>query len=243
LAKGCWTTISAAALVANALIWPAGPAAAAPITWSTPTAITSADQALTQSGTVDYAVAWGTGTTTVTLTNGHSVTFQAGTIDGNGLVEITGADGIAPANTSQYSGTSNGAFNSVMGGFVYDGTETTTLTGLTVGNSYQVELFSVDDRGPFGARDQTFTDQNGDTSTAFLHNANDFVIGSFVADATTETFTNYGTGGCPGSCSVLNATVVYSEGSGASVPEPATLILMGTGLGVLGWAKQRRGRL
>lgn len=221
----------------------ASAAQAAPMVWSTPVAITSADQALFSAAQVQYAVSWGNTAQTVTLTGGQTVSFSNGAIDGTGLVQVTGAYGIAGPGSAGYAGTSNSAFNAVMNGFAYDGVQTIKLTGLTIGQTYSIQLFSIDNRGCCGPRTQTFSDQNGNTSAAYLHNADDYLIGTFTAGAATQTFTGAGqtiNGSCSGNvCSNLNAVVLRQV---SAVPEPASWGLMIVGFGGVGAAMRRRPR-
>lgn len=217
-------------------------ASAAPISWALPTAIASADAALGVAGSIEYAVAWtGLGNpTAVTLTNGTVVNFQSGAINGSGAVGVSGAYGICGTNCANYTASTNAAFNTVMGGFAFDGTPTVTLTGLTVGKSYSVQIFSVDDRGCCGLQQQLWSDGLGNVSAAYRHDANRYIIGSFVADALTQNFygSTVGTGPCGGGqCTNINAVVLRSD----AVPEPAMLGLFG--MGAIGLALSRRRRV
>lgn len=159
-------------------------AVAAPITWQSPTLIVSADQALSQDPTIVYAVDWNgsSHSTSVTFDGGKSVTFQVGKINGTGVVGISGAAGIESGRS--YTGTTNAAFNSVLNGSAYDGIDAITLTDLTVGTSYLVQIFALDDRGCCTEL-QTFRDASGNSTAAYSHGANDYVDGTFTADATT----------------------------------------------------------
>jgi hypothetical protein len=228
---------SSALIGFSAILLGASAATAAPISWSAPTAITSAEQSLFSTWQIQYAVAWGADPQTVTLTGGQNVAFTAGSIDGSGVIGVTGAVNITPAGTANYFGTSNAAFNAVLSGFAYDSTHNITLTGLTVGHSYSIQLFSLDNRAPFENRFQTFQDQSGNSSAAFLHVSDDFVIGSFIASGSTQLITglaqNVSCGG-DGLCTNLNAAVLRA------VPEPATWAMMVVGFGLVGAASRRR---
>jgi hypothetical protein len=218
-------------------------AQAAPVMWQAPVFITSADQALKQGSSVVYAAAW-TGrrsATTVTLADASTVTFQSGTINGTGVVQVTGAVGLCGSNCAAYNRTSNAAFNSVMGGFAYDGTHEITLTGLTIGANYLVQLFAVDDRTCCTHKRQTFSDEFGNSTATYFHNTNSFVLGNFTAGAITQKIFGFGntapncSGGRP--CSNLNAVVLYR----ATVPEPASLSLAAVALlGLVATTRMRK---
>ncbi len=238
----------ALAVLAIAVMLMAGTSVrAAAITWLTPVHITTADAALSQAGTIDYAVGWtGSGSaTTVTLGSGQKVVFNAGTINGTGLVQISGAYGICGGTCAGFSGTSNANFNAAIDGFAYDGTETVTLTGLVVGTSYTVQIFSLDDRGCCASKTQIFeVGASGDSSASFAHSANDYLLGSFTANATTEAITAIGqqnTGACnANSCTNVNAVVLYTNASASSIPEPGSVVLLGGGrVGLVGMRRRR----
>lgn len=214
----------------------ATPTLAAPISWQTPVAITSADQALNLGGTIEYAVAWtGNGPVSVTLDDSSVVNFQSGTIDGSGQIQVSGAYGICGTNCAEYYGTSNSAFNAAMGGFAYDGQQVATLTDLVIGTQYSIQLFSIDNRGCCGHQTQYWDDLTGNASVGYAHNADVYIIGSFVADAITQSFRGYTNTSfqCSAAqCTNLNAAVLRSQA--AEVPEPAMLGLFGLGLVSLG---------
>jgi len=223
------------------------------ITWSTPISIISADQALSQGTNVAYAAAWtgSTDTVTVSLTDGSSVIFQgydlASTVSGANDVQVIGAAGMQGTGTRNYSGTSNTNFNDVLNGSLYDGINTVTLRNLTPAQSYTLQLFSLDNRGCCIVS-QHFEDSFGTASASFMHSDNVFLLGNFIANATTQTIIGVGSrsnGGCAtgqdGStgCSYLNALVLYNNGAGA-VPEPASWAMLIAGFGLTGATMRRR---
>jgi len=218
-------------------------AQAAPIAWEPPVSITSAEQALQLGGTIDYAVAWtGSGPRTVTLADSSTVTFQQGTIDGSGLVQLTGAFGVCGTNCANYAGTSNSGFNNAIGGFAYDGVQTLVLTGLTVGVNYSVQLFSVDMRGCCGHQVQYWQDFSGNTSMGYRHDAAQYLVGTFVADAVSQAFTGFTNPSFQCSnqqCTNVNAVVLRSYAP-TGVPEPGMAALLALGAGGLAMARRRR---
>ena len=230
--------LTAAAIVAAALTQSAF---AADLSWASPTAITSAEQALFSVDQIQYAVSWGGTAQTVTLAGGETVDFTAGSIDGSGLIGVTGAFGMTGPYEAGYSGTSNSGFNAVLNGFAFDGTHTITLTGLTIGKSYSIQLFSIDNRDCCGPRWQTFGDQNGHVSNAYLHSDDAYVVGSFVADGTTQTLIGdaellpFCSGYNP--CTNLNAAVLRDT---SPAPEPASWAMFIGGFGLVGGAMRRK---
>ncbi len=199
--------------------------AGAPISFSAPTAITTADATLgALAGTIVSAADFGAGTTTVTLTGGKTITFDgtganAAAIGGNGT--FTGA----------FSGnTGNSAFNSVLNGANYDSafnnTKQITLSGLTTGQQYSVQLFALDDRGGQSSRTLTFSDFSGDSTSSITEGSNNYVLGTFTALSSFETITE----NLPNNGNI-NALVVRSL---TAAPEPSALSSLA--FGVLGLA-------
>jgi hypothetical protein len=147
--------------------------------WSLPTAITTADATLNQSGTIVGAAVFGPSPAIVVLTNGTSVDFKN---DGS-VATATGA-GIT---TGAFSGnTGNSVFNSVLNEFNYDnGPKTISLSNLVAGVQYSVQLFALDDRSGTSSRNANFqnpADANDDSEQFFMPN-NVYTLGTFTASA------------------------------------------------------------
>ncbi len=202
--------------------------AGAPLTFSAPTAIGTADATLGgQSGTIVSAADFGAGTQVVTLTGGQTIVF-----DGSGAnASVIGGNGTF---TGAFTGnTGNTNFNTVLNGANYDtsnpnGTKQITLSNLTAGKKYSVQIFALDDRGSQNSRPLTFSDFSGHTSTSFLTGANDYVIGTFTAASSYETFTE----NLPQNGNI-NALVLRDISAAPEPAEVATLSMIGLGLGGL----------
>ncbi len=68
-----------------------------------------------------------------------------------------------------------------------DGRGRIDILGLTIGNTYELQILSVgDDRSCCATRTQFFDDGNGNISGALARGTGDWVVGTFVAGATTE---------------------------------------------------------
>lgn len=90
---------------------------------------------------------------------------------------------------------------------------TETLTGLVVGQAYEVQTFYVDNRGPFDSRTQTV-----DGQTTLNAGIGEFTIGTFVAMATTQDIVFENTAQVH-----LNGIIL------AAVPEPSSVALLSLG--------------
>lgn len=186
-----------------------------PIAWGPVTPITSDVATLTQPGTVLEAAQWGNpGTISVTGSYG-TIHFQPGSLNGSGPVADTTGNG---ETTGAFSGsTGNANFNSVLNGFAFQFAtfplQTVTIFGLTAGQHYTVQLFAVDDRTNVGETvcAISYSDTEGDTSGSFTEGSNSYVIGSFTANAATETIDENLLGEAGGN---TNALVVRSVGGG-----------------------------
>jgi len=208
----------------TALLWLV-PAAAAPITWSEPVRITTAEQTLALPGrTLQAAVQFGLpNDVEVMLANKKTVSFAAATFD----------DGKSPAadlskaskrfdSMFAFKGSGNDNFDRMLSGGAVEGRESGVLSlrGLTPGKRYTVQLFSIDMRGREGCggditdcrrRPVDFGDGEGHFSKRVLEGSGSYVLGSFVADRPTQTVIvrGWALNAEGGEAWTLNAVVIY----------------------------------
>jgi hypothetical protein len=107
-------------------------------------------------------------------------------------------------------------------GFGYFVNGTVTVSGLTSGDNYQVQVWSS---YPYSSPNAhtTFTGPSGSNTVTLLPENNQFALGTFTASGSTESF-NYDYGNRYG---LVNAVSVREL---ASAPEPSTVGLLGLGL-------------
>jgi hypothetical protein len=235
-----------ALLVAATII--AGTAEAAVISWNV-VGLTDATQVST-SGTFKEGLFFrNTSTTTPTTTEINGVTFTRLGVTGNvnpstassGGHFSTNSTGIS--NTTMYSGGlplySDLLATQIFGSDVLR--NTVTLSSLTNGQAYHVQLFFADNRtGAVETRQPVIdygTVNEFDSAPTYGANPpkpNGFVInGTFTADAASQTFTinNVDTSTTPRTLQgfQLNAYQLRA----VPVPEPATIGMLGAGAGLL----------
>ena len=155
--------------------------------------------------------------------------------------------GNAATATNTFAGANNplslsATFQSILAGAKYTSSSTGltfTLSGLTVGDTYQAQLFTYDARAPYkvtetvtGAGDPTLptpasgTLQYGNNTVSATNPAGSYVTATFAASSTSETFNFSNT--VPtgvGSGNQLNAIDLRI----VTVPEPSTYLLLGLG--------------
>jgi Concanavalin A-like lectin/glucanases superfamily/Immunoglobulin I-set domain len=191
--------------------------------WSAPTAITTADTTLNQSGTVVGAAVFGYDSKLVVLGDGTTINFTS-----DGSVATATGDGTTYGAFSTNT-TGNAGFNAVLTQFNYDGgPKTITLNNLVVGQQYAVQLMALDDRSPgAGARHANFQDpaDGADVSTTFTMGDNAYTIGTFTAASTTASIQENLVDGGGGN---INALVLRALGTNVppqiiSQPQPATI--------------------
>jgi hypothetical protein len=208
-----------------ALLWTI-PAAAAPITWSEPVSMTTAEQTLELPGhTLHAAAQFGSpNDVVVTLANKKTVRFAAVTFDnGESQVADLGQASKRFASMFGFTGSGNATFDHILSGGAVEGRDASgvlSLRGLTPGKRYTVQLFSIDMRGRDGCggdvtdcrqRPVDFGDGEGHFSKRVLEGSGSYVLGSFVADRPTQTVIvrGWALNADGGEAWTLNAVVIY----------------------------------
>ena len=241
-------------------------AGAALISWGTPTDMFSGDandaSFISTNGVLVDAV--NGGGTTVTV-NGTEFTGVTGT--------QAGGQNLVSGNFSFLNHNDNGsAFGQgEFGGGTADvgtliqsgiwGAQGVTLTGLTIGNDYEVQILGNDARGNrsdnfmagYGDGSGSGTpasgvvllnnqlNANGDGPAGSGGTTGQYIIGTFTADATEQTFLSYGTNsGNIGSLNNGDSRAHFNaiQLRNTTVPEPSSVLL--TGLAALGFIGRRR---
>lgn len=207
-------------LISSAIALSLASAQAATITWGTPTTVT-ADTDVSLNGTLISATTWGAGDGNVV----NGVTF-AGNND-NAIMAVTKNSVTNQALGFDATGTSVSApFEAILDSFAYDGAnpKVLTLSTLTLGNVYEIQLFVSDDRGCCGARTQQWSDSatlgTGNDTPVFAQTDSTYTIGTFTATASTQLI--YGHGVDQGQ-NGLNAAVLRD----VTIPEPSAFALIG----------------
>lgn len=178
------------------------PVHAAPITFATAENMT-ADNNVSTTGSLVYAYNWTAAARTV-----NGVTFAVGSSPNSGT-NLTLA-GLPTVNNTAFtigSGDFNNlsaAYKALVVGSAYGSTATTatvTMNNLVVGSKYVVQAWVSDPRGgSIATRIQTIASAGGNSQSFDFNSTNagggvgQFVIGTFTADATTQSFTLASTG-------------------------------------------------
>jgi autotransporter-associated beta strand protein len=166
---------------------------AASITWNTPVAI-SGDTDVSTAGLLTYAYCWSGTSTTV---NGVSFTGTTSGNSGGTDVTLSGFGNNNTPFTGSGSASFSTAYQNMLAGADWNGlaSATITLNHLTVGNAYVVQFWVGDWRSYNTSRNETIKGSASDNITPTLNyqvgssGSGTYVIGSFTASATTQTFT------------------------------------------------------
>ena len=216
----------------------AGGTQAAPIVWTAgPTPITSVND-ISLHGSLVHAGSWtNSQSSVVNVTVGtETIPFEKrpiNTTDGEAGVTANGEHSAGDVFAAPSGFDAN--FGTVLDSFAYDGPnpKVLTLQSVRIGELYQIQLFTSDDRGCCGGRTQKWSDNalsgQGSETAVFTHNQSVYVTGQFVADGTSQTIYGFGVGQGQ---NIVNGYVLRI------IPEPATLSLLG--LGGLALLRRRR---
>lgn len=197
-----------------------GPSQAAAITWSLGSSFlgSGGETTVLNNGTAVYA--YNFGNTADYTVNG--VTFNS-QFPGNPW-------GAWLAGSSP--GTGNAAFNAMIETFVFVDvnlssvfSQAFTLTGLTIGSQYQLQLFIYDARTCCSARTMLVSDGAGGNSPSIVHGEGRSLIGTFTADAATQALVFSSSQAFVVSALSLRDVTV----TGAPIPEPSTALLLSFG--------------
>lgn len=187
---------------------------------------------------------------------GNSITFSAGTGAADlGDVDMPAAasgttgyyNGNAQWNASIFAGgTGITAFDDILRGNAWhtNGSDSTRpltlrLTGLTLGETYSVYLYSVDARAGSAGRAQAYWDGfstpnfTGNTSGSFSQNSAMVVQGTFTADAAYQDVFVQETDGVGNDDTHLAAFTLYQ------IPEPSSALLMTGACLLFGFSRRR----
>ena len=167
------------------------------ITWGSPTDIIGDSDVFTN-GQFVYAYDWSGGNSTV---NGVTFTGASSTNAGGINVGLAGFNGNTlnaySSTADPYAALSSEYKTILQGGDYNSGANVAvTLSNLVVGNTYEVQVWVNDPRGPYNSRTETITGEGNtvtlDYSTGGGSTAGypgQYVVGNFTANGMTQTFT------------------------------------------------------
>lgn len=198
---------------------------------------------------------------TVTYVQNH-ITYETDVLNVGNLLVANNLGASAPAvtvngvafgnSTAGLSNLSNGGadfssnfpsgspLDTLMSGLVFQagGYSSLTLTGLTAGTDYLLQLFMANSVNSTGKTSRVSVQGSDYNLTNFGSNA-DYLRVSFSATGTSEVVTFGNGSGNESDRMVLNAYALHTP-IVAAVPEPGTAALLGLGLLGLGYARTRR---
>jgi hypothetical protein len=203
------------------------------------TPLSFTDAALVQA--FNFGSAAGSGAQTV-VTAQQTINFAAGTTSTGAptgtnttLFQVGVQGGVLLSPTT----TGNTEFDNVLksDGWHNTNTDATPIVlqigGLTIGQTYVVSIFSADGRATSADRTQQYWDTfsggvfSGNSSDSFSENTNAAVLGTFTADATTQSIYVKATDVVGNADTTISGFTLYSI---AAVPEPRTCALAGIAL-------------
>ena len=232
--------ILTSAVILTISVLAARTASAAAITWGAPTAVSGVSDIQVDGSTygVVHAGEWGNAGPYIVNNGFVNVTFVQRTLNGGDPLANFVDTGAGIGNPGFYpnNATGNANYDTILNGATFDGANPGVLTlgGLTSGNNYQIQLWGVDTRGCCSGRTEQFQDGLGGNTATFTLGPAKYVIGTFTANATTQTINVTGIGQMQHN---LNAYVLSQS---LIVPEPSSLMLLGVGSLSLLWAFRRR---
>lgn len=205
---------------------------AATVTFGTPTAIVGASD-ISLDGTLLSATALDFDGNTASDTTVNGVLFVAGTYGGvsapghtiNGSNVTLFESGGLPALPGPTTGDTG--YNELMLHLSFlnsaDGARPITLTGLTEGHTYQFQIWSGQGTagGAWDNSETTFSDG----LTSVVVDSRQYVLGTFVADATTEQDLTWSGVDSPSNAGLINGIQIRT----IAVPEPSSTALLGLG--------------
>ncbi len=212
----------AVVVLATVCIFPISPARGFDVVWSTGNNFTgpTGHQNISTAGVHFQAISFGESVDRTVDTGTELITFE-------GLLRADTApntfDG-TPFENPNSPGSSSLAWNDIMRwqNWSTSNTGDFQLSGLTIGNTYQVEIFVWDTRpGTGGDQTQFWSDEEGNDSSVFRFGDGISTIGTFVADAGNELIK--GTMVQPRDEPVITA---YSLRLVAEVPEPGSMTFL-----------------
>jgi hypothetical protein len=217
---------------------------AATISWTAPFTVQN-ESSIRSGGTVHFAADFNT-----------AAGFGAGPVVINGIpFTQVGAAGIPGRLTHTFDqgpnfgaaafpgGTGNTGLNNLLNSHSWDAGDpvaaTVTLEGLSVGRPYQIQVIgAVDTRACCSMR--TYEPDNGagvfNTGTTIQRGLVQSIVGSFTADAATQSFQWRSLGNTAGNNDPSMSGLVVRL-----IPEPGSMLLAVAGLGFVGVTARRRG--
>lgn len=220
-----------------------GHASAASIIWGSATNVSSASD-ISTAGTLVSALDLGSGSdrTINGVTFSAYASVAAGT---SGSYDVTGVTGNGSWGNAAFGayGTPSALASTVYGSALNDGiytngvgsTRSQTLTGLLVGQQYQIQIWFNDVRAHANPDSVTFGSGAGNPTVTLLSNDNSpsfsqYAIGTFTANDTTQLLTFQETAGQGGA--TINMFQLRA------IPEPSVAVL--GGIGMLALLRRRR---